>query len=170
MSVLESLGQYLTFMVGDEIFALNIACVREVLELTTITRVPRTPKHMSGVINLRGNAVPVVDMRLKLGLDAKPMTVDTCIIIVELEEGGETVVLGALVDAVREVFEIAPEHIEQPPNMGISLESSFIQGMGRQGERFVIILDIDRIFSSEELAMARDASVEEPGDQELEIG
>jgi purine-binding chemotaxis protein CheW len=140
--------------VGEDIFALNIGAVREVLELTPITRVPRTPKHMRGVLNLRGHAVPVVDMRLKLGMERGQETVDSCIIIVELVEGEETIVIGALVDAVQEVYEISDDSITDVPNMGLALEADYIQGIGRQGDNFIILLDISKIFSMEELAVA----------------
>lgn len=150
-------NQYLTFTLADEIFALDIGSVREVLELTNITRIPRTPSFMRGVINLRGHAVPVVDMRLKFGLPEVDATVNTCIIIVEVEVEGEDTVLGALVDSVREVVEMPPEAIEPAPRMGTSIDTRFIRGMGKQDEHFVIILDIGKVFSADELALARDA-------------
>jgi purine-binding chemotaxis protein CheW len=157
---MEITNQYLTFIVGKEIFALDISSVREVLEITAVTRVPRTPAHMRGVINLRGNAVPVVDMRLKLGMKRADDTVDTCIIIVEIEDGGETSVMGAVVDAVREVFEIQPDKIEDAPRMGAAVNSDYIRGMGRQDGSFIILLDIARVFSAEELSMAREMAEE----------
>ncbi len=155
-------NQFLTFTLGKEIFALDIDTVREVLELTSITRIPRTPEFMRGVINLRGHAVPVVDMRLKFGMDKAKDTVDTCIIIVEVDYEGEMTIMGALVDSVREVFEMPPEKIEEAPRMGTKINTEFIQGMGRQDESFIIILDINRIFSPEELAMMRGAQPGRP--------
>ncbi len=154
-------NQYLTFELADEIFALDIGSVREVLELTTITRIPRTPEFMRGVINLRGHAVPVVDMRLKFDLPKGETTVNTCIIIVEVEVEGEETVLGALVDSVREVYEMSPEAIEPAPRMGTSIDTRFIRGMGKQDANFVIILDIDKVFSADELALARIAGASE---------
>ena len=151
----KDINQFLTFTLGKEIFALDIGTVREVLELTTITKIPRTPAYMRGVINLRGHAVPVVDMRLKLGMSKGSDTVDTCIIIVEIDFDGERTVMGALVDSVREVFEMAPEAIEPAPRMGAAVNAEYIRGMGRQDENFIIILDIGRIFSAEELALVR---------------
>ncbi|MEF2145928.1 MAG: chemotaxis protein CheW [Desulfovibrionaceae bacterium] len=145
-------NQYLTFTLGKEVFALDISTVREVLELTTVTRIPRTPDYMRGVINLRGHAVPVVGMRRKLNMKEIPDTINTCIIIVEVDFDGEPTVLGALVDSVREVFEMAPEAIEAAPKMGAAVKSEYIRGMGRQNDEFIIILDIARIFSPEELA------------------
>ncbi|MFP5239895.1 MAG: chemotaxis protein CheW [Acidobacteriota bacterium] len=148
----ESTNQYLTFTLGEEVFALDIASVREVLELSTITKVPRTPEHIRGVINLRGRAVPVVDVRLKFGMPAAENTVDTCIIIVEVSLGGEQAVLGALADSVREVMDIEPGDVEPAPRMGTSVRADFIKGIGRHGENFIILLDIDRVFTEEELS------------------
>lgn len=153
---LKDINQFLTFTLGKEIFALDIGTVREVLELTSITKIPRTPEFMRGVINLRGHAVPVVDMRLKLGMSKSEDTVDTCIIIVEIEFDGEFTVMGALVDSVREVFEMMPESIEAAPKMGAAINAEYIKGMGRQNEQFIIIIDINKIFSAEELAMAKE--------------
>lgn len=153
---LKDINQFLTFTLGKEIFALDIGTVREVLELTSITKIPRTPDFMRGVINLRGHAVPVVDMRLKLGMSKGEDTVDTCIIIVEIEFDGEFTVMGALVDSVREVFEMMPDTIEPAPKMGAAINAEYIKGMGRQNEQFIIIIDINKIFSAEELAMAKE--------------
>ncbi|MBI9078293.1 MAG: chemotaxis protein CheW [Pseudodesulfovibrio sp.] len=153
---LKDINQFLTFTLGKEIFALDIGTVREVLELTSITKIPRTPKFMRGVINLRGHAVPVVDMRLKLGMSQGEDTVDTCIIIVEIEFDGEFTVMGALVDSVREVFEMTPDTIEPAPKMGAAINAEYIKGMGRQNGQFIIIIDINKIFSAEELAVAKE--------------
>ncbi|WP_319544037.1 chemotaxis protein CheW [uncultured Pseudodesulfovibrio sp.] len=155
---LEDINQFLTFTLGKEIFALDIGTVREVLELTSITKIPRTPPFMRGVINLRGHAVPVVDMRLKLGMSKGEDTVDTCIIIVEIEFEGEFTVMGALVDSVREVFEMTPDTIEPAPKMGAAINAEYIKGMGRQSGQFIIIIDINKIFSAEELAIAKNMS------------
>ena len=147
--------QYLTFKLEEEIFALDISKVREVLDFTAITKVPRTPEFMRGVINLRGNVVPVVDMRLKFGMTKTENTVNTCIIIVEINLDGETTVLGALADAVQEVIELGAGQIEPAPKIGTRLKTDFIQGMGKRDEGFIIILDIDRVFSTDELALVQ---------------
>lgn len=147
-------AQYLTFKLGEEVFALDIGKVREVLDYTTVTRVPRTPDFMRGVINLRGNVVPVADMRLKFGMTETERSVNTCIIIVEVPVDGETTVLGVMADSVQEVLELAPDRIEPPPRIGTRLNVDFIRGMGKCDAEFVMILDIDRIFSCEELAIA----------------
>ena len=154
-------GQYLTFKLDEEVFALDISTVREVLDFTKITKVPQTPDFMLGVINLRGSVMPVVDMRLKFGLSRTEPTVNTCIIIVEIELDGEVTLLGALVDSVQEVIELDPEHIEPPPRIGTRLNTKFIKGMGKQDERFLIIVEIDKVFSMDELAIAQEISGEQ---------
>ena len=151
MDVAET-NQYLTFMLEEEVFALDIHKVREVLDFSTVTKVPRTPDFMRGVINLRGTVVPVVDMRLKFGMSRTEKTVNTCIIIVELVVSGETVVVGAMADSVREVIDLEPEQIEPAPRIGTSLQTEFIKGMGKHNDNFIIILDIDAVFSTDELA------------------
>ena len=148
-----TLRQYLTFTLDKELYAMDIAKVREVLEYTEITRVPRTPEFLRGVINVRGRAVPVVDMRLKFGMSRTVPTVNTCIIISEVELDGEATVLGALADSVQEVFDLEPDQIEPAPRLGARINSEFIEGMGKQGEDFIIILNIDKVFSAEELSV-----------------
>jgi len=143
--------QYLTYKLSDEVFAVDVAKVREILELTTITKVPKTPDFMRGVINLRGSVVPVVDMRLKFGMGVTGQTVNTCIVVVEVSLDGDSIVLGALADSVQEVIEMEPDGIEPPPQIGVKLDTSFIKGMGKVENHFVMILDMDRIFSSAEL-------------------
>ncbi|MBF0279438.1 MAG: chemotaxis protein CheW [SAR324 cluster bacterium] len=149
--------QFLTFKLGDEIFALEISTVREVLEFTTVTRVPQTPKDMQGVINLRGHVVPVIDMRLKFGMSEAEKTVNTCVIITEVTIDEEITLLGAMVDSVQEVMELEPDQIEPPPRIGTLLNTEFIQGMGKRDDQFIIILNVNRIFSTEELAIAKDS-------------
>jgi len=147
--------QFLTFRLDDEIFALDITKVREVLDYTIVTKVPRTPDFMRGVINLRGSVVPVVDLRLKFGMTATESGVNTCIIITEVQVDNETVVLGALADAVQEVLDLDAGSIAAPPRIGTKLRTEFIKGMGKQNDRFIIILDIDKVFSLDELASVR---------------
>jgi purine-binding chemotaxis protein CheW len=149
--------QYLTFTLDEELYALDISKVREVLEFTSATRVPRTPAFMRGVLNLRGNVVPVVDLRLKFGLSQTEKTVDTCVIIAEVQVDGETVLLGALADAVQEVLELEPGQIDPPPRLGTRLDTAFIRGMGKRDDQFLILLDIDRVFTAEELSRVQGA-------------
>jgi purine-binding chemotaxis protein CheW len=143
--------QYLTFKLSEEVFALDVSKVREILEYTGITKVPRTPDFMRGVINLRGSVVPVIDMRLKFGMPATEQTINTCIIVAEVRMDEEVIVLGALADSVQEVIEMEPEQIEAAPHIGTHLNTDFIHGMGKHDNGFVMILNIDRIFSDAEL-------------------
>jgi purine-binding chemotaxis protein CheW len=148
---ISSTSQYLTFKLDQELFAVDIAKVREVLEFTTMTKVPRTPDFMRGVINLRGNVVPVVDMRLKLGLSMTEKTVDTCVVISEVAVDGERTVLGALVDSVQEVIDLDASNVSPPPHMGSRIDASVIRGMGKREDQFIMILDLDRVFTADEL-------------------
>jgi purine-binding chemotaxis protein CheW len=152
----ETSQQYVTFGLGEELFGVAVNRTREILSLTPVTKVPQTPEYLLGVINLRGQVVPVVDMRLKLGLPAGDQTEDTCIIVVEVQVDGEAIVVGALADAVREVMEIRADQIEPPPRLGTRLNTEFINGMGKVGEEFLILLNIDKVFNSDELAIVQD--------------
>lgn len=143
--------QYLTYKLGDEIFAVEVAKVREILDFIPATKVPMTPEFMIGVVNVRGNVVPVVDMRLKFSLPKIEKTVDTCIVVMEIRLAEENIVVGALVDSVQEVFEIEPSEIEPPPRMGTRWRTEFIKGIGKHNDELIIILDIDRVFASEEM-------------------
>jgi purine-binding chemotaxis protein CheW len=143
--------QYLTFKLDEEVFAVDVAQVREILELIPITKVPKTPDFMRGVINVRGSVVPVVDLRLRFGIQQGQETINTCIVVMEVGLDGDNTVIGAIADSVQEVSEFSPEQIEPPPKLGTQLNVDFIKGIGKQSEKFVIILDIDRIFSSSEL-------------------
>src|SRR5512136_1627108 len=127
----EQTTQYLTFKLADEVFALDIGKVREVLDFTTVTKVPQTPDFMRGVINLRGSVVPVVDMRLKFGMTATDKTVNTCVIIVEIAVDGESTIIGAMADSVQEVIDLEPDNIEPAPRIGTKLNTDFIRGMGK---------------------------------------
>ncbi|MCK4509194.1 MAG: chemotaxis protein CheW [Desulfuromonadales bacterium] len=153
--------QYVTFSLGEELFGVEVTRAREILSLTPVTKVPQTPDYLLGVINLRGQVVPVVDMRLKLGLPAGAETEDTCIIVVEVQVDGEAIIVGALADAVREVMEIRSDQIEPPPRLGTRLNTEFINGMGKVDEQFMILLNIDRIFNSDELAWVQNTAREE---------
>ena len=150
-------GQYLTFKLQEEVFAVDISQVREVLELDKVTKVPQTPEMMRGVINLRGAVVPVIDMRLKFGMGETEKTVNTCIIIVEISLDEETTLIGALADSVQEVIDLNEDQIEPPPKIGTRLNTDLIRGMGKRDGEFIIILDIEKIFTMEELDMVLQA-------------
>jgi purine-binding chemotaxis protein CheW len=149
--------QHLTFKLDEEVFAIDISKIREVLEFTSVTKVPQTPEFMCGVINLRGGVVPVVDLRRKFGMTQAEKTVNTCIVIVEVTLDEESTVLGALVDSVQEVFELEADQIEPAPKIGTRLKTEFIKGMGKRDDEFIIILDIDKVFSTEEIALVQDS-------------
>jgi len=146
-------SQYLTFKLDQEIYALDITQVREVLDFSEITKVPRMPDFMRGVINLRGGVVPVVDLRLKFGMSRTEKTVDTCVIIIDLRIEGETALLGVLADSVQEVMTMESGQISPPPKIGTRLDTEFIKGMGKKNDEFVIIVDIDKVFSFDEAAI-----------------
>jgi len=152
--------QYITFRLGDELFAINVSQVREVLEVTQITRVPTAPEFVRGVVNVRGASIPVVDLRLRFGLAKKPDTVNTRIIVMELDIDGEATVLGGIADSVHEVIEIDPGNINPPPHIAMRWRTEFIEGMGRRGEDFIIILNVNAVFSSSDLALVQETSAE----------
>ena len=155
--VITEATQYLTFSLGKEDFALEIAKVHEVLDYTNITKVPRMPEFLRGVINLRGNVVPVTDLRLKLGMSATQKTVNTCIVIVEIDIDGDFMDMGVLTDSVQEVLDLDPSQIEPPPRLGTKINAEFIRGMGKRDDRFLIILDIDKVLSSDDLVSVQSA-------------
>ena len=161
-------AQYLTFVLAEERYAVDVAKVREVLELSSITRVPRTPEFMRGVINLRGSVVPVIDLRMKFGMSGTEKTVNTCIVVMEIDLEGEVLVLGALADSVQEVIEIEAGQIEPAPRIGTRLNTDFIHGMAKRDESFLIILNIDRVFTSEDMNAVLVEKAEEPEHEEIE--
>jgi len=145
--------QYLTFMLGGEVFAIGILHIKEIIEYGHLTTVPMMPAFIRGVINLRGAVVPVVDLASRFGGKPGELTRRSCIIILELEVGEETQVIGVVVDAVNEVLEIAAADIEPAPSFGTRIRTDFIAGMGKVQERFVILLNVNKVLSSEEMAL-----------------
>ncbi|WP_320040441.1 chemotaxis protein CheW [uncultured Desulfobacter sp.] len=148
-------SQYLTFKLDNEIYAMDITTVREVLDIIQITKVPQMPDFMCGVINLRGRVVPVVDLRLKFGFKEATSLKEACIVIIEVFLDDEETVLGILVDAVLEVISLEPEQIDPPPRIGTRLKTEFIKGMGKKDEEFIIILETSKVFSAEELTIVQ---------------
>ncbi len=160
-------GQYLTFTLDSEIYSIEISQVREVLDMTKITKVPRMPDFMRGVINLRGGVVPVVDLRRKFEIGVSEDTVDTCIIILEIPVDDEMAVIGAISDSVKEVITLEPDQIEPAPKIGTRLQTEFIRGMSKKDDDFIIILDVTKVFSIDELEKV--TSIEStPVSEELE--
>lgn len=145
-------AQFLTFTLGEEVFAMDIRTVREIIQVGPMTTVPLMPAFVRGVINLRGAVVPVIDLQARFGRPAAAVGKKTCIVIFDSLRDDERVELGLLVDAVSEVIDIAPDQIEPPPNFGTAVRRDFIRGMGKVAQRFVIILEPDRAFDVGEMA------------------
>ena len=150
-------SQYLGFHIAGEEYAIGILRVREILEYDTVTRVPTTPPSIRGVINLRGSVVPVVDLAVKLGLAESVVTKRSCVVVVEIVLEGERTVMGLLADAVSQVIDLPAAEIEPPPPFGTRIRVECLLGMGRAGKKFVLLLDIDRILSSDDVAAAETA-------------
>ncbi|MGM0377888.1 MAG: chemotaxis protein CheW [Bacteroidota bacterium] len=147
----KKINSYLSFKLGEEVFALHVSKVQKILEMTEITEVPRSPEYMKGVINLRGSVLPVIDMRVKFGMPPTEWTKTTCILVVEADVSGEKVKVGLLVDAVQAVQKITDEDILPPPAIGSKFRSEFISGMTRVNEKFFMILNIDLVLSTDDL-------------------
>ena len=145
-------GKYLTFDLAEEEYGLEILRVREIIGMMEITPVPRTPEFVLGVINLRGKVIPVADLRTKFGLPYKEPDDRTCVIVVEVQNGKETVQMGIVVDRVNEVVDVKSQDIEPTPSFGVSLETSFILGMAKVGDKVKILLEIDRVLSGDEMS------------------
>ena len=156
---------YLTFKLGQETFAANVGKVLNILEMTKITEVPKAPDYMKGVINLRGTVLPVIDTKVKFGLGETEFTDNTCIVVMEIDMDGDTIHVGALVDSVQEVLEIEDDQIQPPPSIGSKYRSEFIEGMAKYNEEFIMILNMDKVFSLDELAALQDKT---PQEQQVE--
>lgn len=171
MSVIKVLEKktYLTFQLEDELFAVDVLNVLEVLEYKTVTKIPGMPDFVRGIINLRGRVVPIVDLRLKFSMDEMIKTIHTCVIVLDIGSGENRTVIGALADSVKEVFEFEPGQIEPPPQIGTLSQTDYIQGVGKCGDEFIIILNINRVFSTDEVVLLGAAAEEEVITQE-EIG
>lgn len=145
-------GQYLTFMLSGEVFAIGILSIKEIIEYGNLTEVPRMPGFIRGVINLRGAVVPVIDLGVRFGKQPGNVSRRTCIVIIEVQHEGEQQVVGVMVDAVNEVLDIPASEIEPPPSFGAKIRSDFIRGMGKVEGKFVIILDVDHVLSVDEIS------------------
>jgi purine-binding chemotaxis protein CheW len=156
--MLEKEGKYLTFALAHEEYGLEILKVREIIGYMDITAVPQTPPYVKGVINLRGQVIPVVDLRTKFGMETAEITEQTCIIVVEITQTGRKFNTGIIVDRVQEVLDISGRDIEEAPQFGGSVATDFILGMAKIGESVKILLDIDRVLSGTALASCSDAA------------
>ncbi|HXE34458.1 MAG TPA: chemotaxis protein CheW [Verrucomicrobiae bacterium] len=143
--------QYLTFQMSEEEYAVGICQVREIIEYSTVTRVPKAPAWIRGVINVRGSVVPVVDLAVKFGVAAQPVTKTTCIIILEIELDGEDSIMGVIADAVNEVTSFTAEDIEKAPSFGTRVRVEYLLGMAKIGKKFALMLDMQKVLSGEEL-------------------
>ena len=158
------INSYLTFKVGDEMFGANVAKVINILEMTKITKVPKSPLYMKGVINLRGSVLPLIDTRIKFDLGETIYTTSTCILVLDIELNNESVHVGALVDSVQEVIEIEDNQIQPPPSIGSKYKSEFIEGMAKINNEFIMLLNMDMIFSTHEISLLRESA------GEIEVG
>ena len=154
--------QYLTFNLAGEEYAVGILKVKEIIEYGTLTRVPQTPPSVRGVINLRGNVVPVIDLAIKFGMPRSPLTNRTCIVIVEIELDGEQSVIGVIADSVSQVIDLPSIDILVPPAFGTRIKVDFLTGMGKSGNKFVLILDIEKVLSGEEIKSTAALAYGEP--------
>jgi purine-binding chemotaxis protein CheW len=145
-------SQYLTFVLDKEVFAMGILAIKEILEYTSLTVVPMMPDWIRGVINLRGAVVPVIDLSARFGRPASAVTKRTCIVIVEVDAEGERQIAGVMVDSVNQVLDNPPGEIEPPPAFGAKIRTDFILGMGKVGGKFVILLNVDRVLSMDDLS------------------
>ncbi len=149
-------GKFLTFVLGDEIYGIEILKAREIIGLMDITTVPQTPDYMKGVINLRGKVIPVIDLRMKFSMQEEEHTQETCVIVVEVNGTS----IGVIVDSVSEVADITGAEIEDAPNFGQGIDTSFIMGLGKVKDKIIILLDIETVLSTAELEMVEELAGE----------
>jgi purine-binding chemotaxis protein CheW len=164
----QSVQQYLTFMIGGEEYAVSLLKVKEIIEYDTVTEIPKTPEWVRGVINLRGNVVPVIDLAVKFRLAASVAGKLTCIVITEVECEGEPTIMGVMADSVRQVIDLRPEDIEVPPTFGTRVKVDYLLGMARSGKKFCLLLDTEKVLSTDELLELPDSL--EPGAESEAVG
>ena len=152
---------YLTFQLGNEIFGSTVNHVLEIIEVPKITEVPRSPQYMRGVINLRGSVLPVIDTRIKFGMEPMVDTVNTCIVVLSLKVDNQEIVLGALVDAIQAVLEIEEHEVKAPPALGSGYRSDLIAGMVKREDNFILMLNMEKVFSTQEITILKEAEPSE---------
>jgi purine-binding chemotaxis protein CheW len=157
-----SVAHYITLQLGNELFAIDVVQVREILELAQVTKVPTAPAYMRGVVNVRGRAIPVVDLRAKFGLLPIADTLMSRVVVMEIDLGGELCVVGGLADSVHEVIEIEPSQVSAPPELASRWRTELIRGMHRRGDQFLIILDMAAVFSAADCSLLQGAHTGEP--------
>jgi purine-binding chemotaxis protein CheW len=154
----DHIQQYLTFVLGGEVFAIGILVIKEIMEYAAVTAVPMTPAYMRGVINLRGAVVPVLDLSVRFGRPASEVTKRTCIVIIEVGTGETRHDIGIVVDAVNAVLDIPAAQIEPPPRFGLHVHTDFVQGMAKVSGKFIILLDVNRMLEPAEMAVLTEGS------------
>lgn len=165
----QSVHQYLTFLIGGEEYAISLLKVKEIIEYDVVTEIPKTPDWVRGVINLRGNVVPVIDLGVKFRLPASVAGKLTCIVITEVDCEGEPTVMGIMADAVRQVIDLKPVDIEVPPSFGTRVKVDYLLGMARSGKKFCLLLDTEKVLSTEELLELPDTlDSSEPAEEVIE--
>jgi purine-binding chemotaxis protein CheW len=162
----ETLNSFLTFRLGDELFAANVSKVIEILEVPKITKVPRSPDFMRGVVNLRGNVLSVIDSRAKFGLPPSADTINTCIIVMIVNVEGQDMTMGVIVDAVQEVMEIEDSNVQSLPEIGSKYKTEFIEGMVKRDDQFIMILNMNLLFSANEVSILQDVITSSNGQQD----
>lgn len=164
----QDVQQYLTFMIGGEEYAISLLKVKEIIEYDTVTSVPKTPEWVRGVINLRGSVVPVIDLAVKFRLPASVAGRLTCIVITEVECGGEATVMGVMADSVRQVIDLKPQDVEHPPSFGTRVKVDYLLGMARSGKKFCLLLDTEKVLSTDELLQLPDRVDEQDSDSDVQ--
>ncbi len=167
----QNVQQYLTFMIGGEEYAVSLLKVKEIIEYDTVTQVPKTPEWIRGVINLRGSVVPVIDLAVKLRQAPSVAGKLTCIVITEVQSGDEAAVMGIMADSVRQVIDLRPQDVEEPPTFGTHIKVDYLLGMARSGKKFCLLLDTEKVLSTDELLELPDAAEQatEGSQPELEL-
>ena len=162
----QNVQQYLTFMIAGEEYAISLLKVKEIIEYDTVTPVPKTPEWVRGVINLRGSVVPVIDLAVKFRLPASVAGRLTCIVITEVACGGEATIMGVMADSVRQVIDLKPEDVEHPPAFGTRVKVDYLLGMARSGKKFCLILNTEKVLSTDELLEVSEA-IDQPADDQV---
>lgn len=164
-----ALNSYLTFTLGDESFAVHVGKVMEILEVPNITKIPRAPEYMRGVLNLRGNVLPVIDARLKFGLPRVADTQDTCVVVLDLEISNQPVSIGMVVDSVQEVMDIITGDVQPAPSIGARYKPEFIAGMVKSNDRFIMMLELEAIFALEDANILAEVTDRSDDDSDKQI-
>jgi len=165
----QNVQQYLTFMIGGEEYAVSLLKVKEIIEYDTVTQVPKTPEWIRGVINLRGSVVPVIDLAVKLRQAPSISGKLTCIVITEVKSGDEAAVMGIMADSVRQVIDLRPQEIETPPTFGTHIKVDYLLGMARSGKKFCLLLDTEKVLSTDELLELPDSAEQADGNLQSEL-